>query len=246
MPQFKQIFLFLILLSGPAACLSQEEEWIKITEDLELLYLKDSIYLHRSWHVVAPYGRIPSNGLLVIRQGEALLIDTPMNQEKTEHLYNFVRDSLHTRITHFMPGHFHDDCMAGIAYLHEQGVVSRGSMLTNELAVAQGKPGLQEVFRIETSLNFNGTEVTGWYPGPGHTRDNIVIFIKDSNILYGGCLVKSLESKGLGNTADADMERWASTLKGVLSRFPDTQIVIPGHGNPGGLELLRHSIALTE
>ena len=43
-----------------------------------------------------------------------------------------------------------------------------------------------------------------FYPGPGHTSDNITVGIDGTDIAFGGCLIKDSKAKSLGNLGDAD------------------------------------------
>ena len=45
-----------------------------------------------------------------------------------------------------------------------------------------------------------------FYPGPGHTSDNITVGIDGTDIAFGGCLIKDSKAKSLGNLGDADTE----------------------------------------
>ncbi|NQU32865.1 MAG: hypothetical protein HQ521_06490 [Bacteroidetes bacterium] len=55
--------------------------------------------------------------------------------------------------------------------------------------------------------------------------------IPDESILFGGCLVKSLNSSTLGNANDAVIDQWPKTIKKVFSNFPNVAVIIPGHGS---------------
>lgn len=83
-----------------------------------------------------------------------------------------------------------------------------------------------------------------FYPGEGHSPDNIVVWLPEYKVLFGGCLVKELDSKGLGNTTDANLEQWPISINKVLEKYPDAEVVIPGHGNWGGIELIEHTLEL--
>ena len=50
----------------------------------------------------------------------------------------------------------------------------------------------------------------------------------------------------MGNTADATMGDWALTVKRVLEKFSTIEQVVPGHGQLGDGELLRHTIKLAK
>lgn len=96
-----------------------------------------------------------------------------------------------------------------------------------------------------TQLEFNGFRIEVFYPGPGHTEDNIVVWIPSDHVLFGGCLVKALENVSLGNVADANTEKWASSIQNLQIRYPNANIVVPGHGRIGSTDLLLHTIKLS-
>ena len=59
-------------------------------------------------------------------------------------------------------------------------------------------------------------------------------------------MVKSMASEDLGNTADGDLVAYPKTIELVLKRFGNARIVIPGHGDSGGTELIRHTLEIVE
>ena len=83
-----------------------------------------------------------------------------------------------------------------------------------------------------------------FYPGAGHTLDNVVVWLPKANILFGGCFIRSLDSKSLGYTGEADIGQWPSSVDALLAKYPDAKLVVPGHGAIGDLALLRHTKAL--
>ncbi|MBN1650541.1 MAG: CfiA family subclass B1 metallo-beta-lactamase, partial [Bacteroidales bacterium] len=76
--------------------------------------------------------------------------------------------------------------------------------------------------------------------------DNITVWIPGKKILFGGCLIKSIDSKGLGNLSDAVVNDWDMTVEKVMKKYPEIKTVIPGHGDFGGTELLTHTIELVD
>ena len=82
--------------------------------------------------------------------------------------------------------------------------------------------------------------------GAAHSMDNIVVWIPSEQILFTACMVKNMRSKNLGNTADGDLISYPMTLTKVMKKFPSAKIVIPGHGEYGGLELIEHTLELTK
>lgn len=47
-------------------------------------------------------------------------------------------------------------------------------------------------------------------------------------------------------SADANVKAWPTTIKNVKSTFPGATLIIPGHGDIGGQELLDYTIKLFE
>ena len=59
-----------------------------------------------------------------------------------------------------------------------------------------------------------------YYPGPGHTSDNITVGIDGTDIAFGGCLIKDSKAKSLGNLGDADTEHYAASAARLVRRSP--------------------------
>jgi metallo-beta-lactamase class B len=95
-----------------------------------------------------------------------------------------------------------------------------------------------------TNLNIGNVKIETYYPGEGHTQDNIVVWFPDSKVLFAGCSVKSIDTKNLGNLADANVKEWPNSLKNILKKYPGILIVIPGHGNWGDINLINHTLKL--
>ena len=93
-------------------------------------------------------------------------------------------------------------------------------------------------------MKFGNTKVETFYPGKGHTEDNIVVWLPQYQILAGGCLVKSAEAKDLGNVADAYVNEWSTSIENVLKRYGNINAVVPGHGEVGDKGLLLHTLDL--
>jgi metallo-beta-lactamase class B len=242
----KAIFLLLAGLSGMIAAISQTPSKIVIDKDIQLIRLQDSIFVHVTWHQLEKYGRFASNGMIIIKNGQALMIDTPMDNDKTERLTRYLRDSLSVTLTKLIIGHFHDDCLGGLGYLQGIGVESIANSRTITKCKEIGLPVPSTSFNDSLTVDFNGEQLYCRFFGGGHSFDNITVWIPDKRILFGGCLVKSMDSQGLGNLSDAVVPEWDLTIKKLMKEYPEIKTVIPGHGDYGGPELLTHTIDLVE
>jgi glyoxylase-like metal-dependent hydrolase (beta-lactamase superfamily II) len=83
-----------------------------------------------------------------------------------------------------------------------------------------------------------------FYPGRGHSADNLVVWLGSGKILFGTCAVRSPTFSGKGNTADASLDEWPESIRSVRARYPEARVVVPGHGPVGSTDLLDHTIAL--
>jgi metallo-beta-lactamase class B len=242
----RSILILAFTVTSLISLRAQPVNVLVIDNDLQLVHLHDSIFVHISWHQLDNFGRFPSNGLLLIKNGQALMVDTPMDNEKTERLTAYLKDSMSVVVRKLIIGHFHDDCLGGLSYLQSRGVESIANAMTLEKCKELGLPLPSTPFSDSLMFDFNGEQIDCRYFGAGHSFDNITVWIPGKKILFGGCLIKSMDARGLGNLSDAVVPTWDSTVAKILKKYPEINTVIPGHGGFGGAELLVHTIELVE
>ena len=214
---------------------------IKVSNDIELVKLSENAYLHVSSSEISGFGLVQSDGLIFINGKEAFLFDTPVTDSQTKDLVSWISDSLKLKIVGFAPNHWHSDCMGGLGYLQKQGIESYASQKTIEIARTKNLPVPAHGFKDSLQLHLGNKLIDLYYLGAAHTLDNIVVWIPSEQILFAGCMVKSLNSKNLGNTADGDLIAYPKTIDKLIHKFPTAKIVVPGHGEFGGIELIKHT-----
>lgn len=241
----KTLTLALIICSLSVNLLAQTKPTIiQINNDIQLIEITTNFYIHLSFTNDDTFGRFSSNGAIVIKNGKALMIDTPVNMEDTKEITNYLANKMNVKVTTFIGGHYHNDCIGGMQHLKENGVMCVLGKKTKEKCIAYNLPLPDTTFEETLDFIFEDIKVNCRYFGGGHTNDNIVVYFPDYKILFGGCLIKSLESKTMGNIADAVLNEWGPTVIKVQHAFNDVKVIIPGHGEPGGKELLTHTIQL--
>jgi metallo-beta-lactamase class B len=206
--------------------------------------LADGVWLHTSYKSLPGVGPFPSNGLIV-RTGDALLlVDTAWNDEQTEEIIEWARHTLGMPIEYAVITHAHDDKMGGVGALNRRGIRTLALHLTNAAARTRGLVPTNETLTLPKgeATRIGGVEV--FYPGGGHTEDNVVVYVEDVEVLFGGCLIRPDASESLGNTADANVEHWDVAVESLQRRYGEARHVVPSHGPPGGAGLLAHTIAL--
>src|SRR5690606_34923574 len=78
--------------------------------------------------------------------------------------------------------HWHGDRTAGIEWLNDRDVPTYASSLTNQfLEESDRAQALHALEGQESTLADGLVEV--FYPGAGHTKDNVVVWLPDSKIL---------------------------------------------------------------
>ncbi len=207
--------------------------------DLKVEKIEDGVYIHTSHEKIERWGLVASNGLVVLDGKDAYIIDTPMTTKDTKALVKWIREqgfiakgSIST--------HFHGDSAAGISYLNAESIPTYASKLTNELIGQDGREQTKYSFdSISYWLVKDKIEV--FYPGAGHSRDNVVVWMPDKKVLFGGCFVKR---KSLGNLGDAVLAHWPASAEKLALRYEDAKRVVPGHGKTGDVSLLSTTLSL--
>ena len=214
---------------------------IHVSKDIELIKLSENVYIHVSYSDIPKYGRYPSNGLIFIDNSEAFLFDTPMTDSLTMDLVAWLTDSMKLKIVGFVPNHWHDDCMGGLGFLQKQKIESYANQMTIDIAKSKNLPIPSHGFKDSIQLELGDKLINCYYFGAAHSLDNIVVWIPSEQILFAGCMIKSINSKDLGNTVDGDLIAYPKTIDKLINKFPTVKIVIPGHGPFGGFDLIQHA-----
>lgn len=218
----------------------------QIAEDLEVAQLADGVYLHTSWRTIENWGRVPSNGLVVVSGIEALLVDAAWGDTLTSRLLDWVRTALGASVERAVLTHGHEDRMGSIDVLKHAGVVTYALPETAEKATQKNWPRPDSMLATAQHLAVGTRTIETFYPGGGHTTDNIVVWVEDEKLLFGGCMIRPAASSNLGNVADADLDAWPVSVARTRSRYSTARVVIPAHGPVGDRALLDHTLHLLD
>jgi len=236
--------LAIIIISGFIQCNEYSQtgyKKIRVSKDIELIKLSENAFVHVSYSYLPEFGRFPSNGLIFINGSEAFLFDTPVSDSLTSDLVSWLKDSMNLKIMGFVPNHWHNDCMGGLGYLQNHGIESYANQITIDIARTKLLPVPEHGFMDSLQLQLGDKLIKCYFFGAAHTSDNIVTWIPSERILFAGCMIRSADSEDLGNTADGDLNSYPATVDRLINRFSFAKIVIPGHGQFGGPELLKHT-----
>jgi metallo-beta-lactamase class B len=240
----KVAFCFSLGFSLCSVAVAQENGKIQLADDVFIEKIADNVWRHVSSKNLPTFGLVPSNGVIAQFGTDILLIDSAWNDAQTKLILDWIEKELKVKPSVAVLTHAHDDRLGGIHEIHSRGIRTLSSGLTAELARQQGVEVPQQTFDEKLTLSLGGREIHVQYPGPGHTRDNIVVWIPAQRILVGGCLIKSAQAKDLGYIKEADLAQWPKTVEKIYQEFKQARIVVPGHGDPSGIEAITHTLEL--
>lgn len=202
---------------------------------------------------------------------DILWIDTPYTPEATEIVLAWIYKTFgkDTSVTEINTG-FHIDNLGGNESLIKKGIPVYGSDFTCELLKKRSPATMAKmvewlkdekmakyrnvcasfkfyppnrIFNInkEQNIKCGNEEAVIYYPGPTHTYDNLVVYLPERKILFGGCMIVAAESNKPGFVEDGNMNAWAVSMDKLAARFKDCRVVIPGHGKAGDGSLVKHT-----
>lgn len=203
------------------------------------------------FHIYTTYNEyegtlIPAHGMyLVIGEG-VVLFDTPWDTTQFQPLLDSIKQKHNKQVALCLATHWHNDRTEGLEYYRQLGIKTYTTTLTDEWSQKNEMKRAEFLMTSDTVFRVGDYSFVTFYPGEGHTADNIVIWFEKEKILYGGCLIKGTEATDLGYLGDANVKEYANTLKRVQQKFRDPKHIIVSHHNSTDAGSLEHSIRLAE
>jgi len=233
------VLLFLWLMNFTGFRLIAGDSVDRVDKNIEITKLTDKAWLLQSSY--EGNGMLDCNHLLILDSKEVILVNTPATDSLTAIMLNCIEKKFNRRVTKLIVSHFHDDSSGGLREAEKRGIISYSGNKTKELL----KSDLIDItFSDSLNIATQTTRICMYFLGAGHSPDGIVTWCPDENILFGGCLMKSLDSNSIGNLSDADIKAWPGTMRKAKDKFRDVGIVIPGHGAIGDASIFDHTIQI--
>ena len=239
-------FIVLLIFSIVSYNCKQDRQLSKNYESglLKINKVSANVFVHVSYLQTDDFGKVACNGMVYFNQDEAIVFDTPVDNDASRELIQWIQEDQKKQVKSIVITHFHNDCLGGLKEFHKNGIDSYANYMTIKLARDNNVEVLPQYgFTDNIEFDVAGKAVFARFFGEGHTIDNIVGYIPDEKALFGGCLIKSLNA-GKGYLGDANITAWPHTVKNLKSALPNLEIVIPGHGSNGDTELLDYTVEL--
>ncbi|UJF32611.1 subclass B1 metallo-beta-lactamase [Paenibacillus hexagrammi] len=204
-----------------------------------LTKLNDELWVHTTTMNING-NEVPANGLLVNTSQGLILIDATWNDQLAEELLTLIHDHFHKRVKKAIITHHKIDRIGGIGTLLKHKIPVESTALIAHMAKEAGYPVPDPALDDHPLMKYGKTIIEAYYPGEAHTKDNITIWFPQYKILFGD-MIFSLEQQNVGIIDEATMDAWPFTIQNLINKYPDAQIVIPGHKSWGDFSLLSHT-----
>jgi metallo-beta-lactamase class B len=214
-------------------------------DKLKISHLSGDFYVYTTYNLYQG-NRVSANGMYLVTKTGAVMFDSPWDTTQFQPLLDSILARHNQKVIFCIATHFHDDKTAGLEYYSQQGIKTYTSRQTDELSRKRGKKRAENLLNKDSVFTLGGYSFQTFFPGQGHAPDNIVIWFEKQKILYGGCLIKSVEDTDLGYLGDANIKEYAGTLKNIIQRFKKPKYVIIGHGDWWDTGSLEHTLRMAE
>lgn len=210
---------------------------------LKIAHLTGDFYIYTTYNSYEG-SQIPANGMYLLTKDGAVLFDTPWDTTQFQPLLDSIRLNHNKNVVMCIATHWHSDRTEGLEYYKKQGIKTYTTLLTDEWSRKNNKKRAAYLMAKDTTFTAGPYSFETYYPGEGHTADNIIVWFEKEKILYGGCLIKGADAKNLGYLGDANPAAYETTLKNVQKKCRNPKFIIVSHSDWDNHNSLKHSIKL--
>jgi metallo-beta-lactamase class B len=212
---------------------------------LKIEQLTGDFYIYTTYNTYEE-SQVPANGMYLVTSNGVVMFDTPWDTTQFQPLLDSIKLKHNKRVVMCFATHWHSDKTAGLEYYRQQGIKTYTTEFTDELSKKNNKKRAEFLMANDTVFNAGQYSFETYYPGQGHTADNIIIWFKKEKILYGGCLIKGVDDENLGYLGDANVTAYASTLKKVKKKCRRPKFIIIAHNDWKDINSLKHSLMMAK
>ena len=185
-----------------------------------------------------------ANGMYLVTDSGVVVFDSPWDTSPFQPLLDSIKARHNKEVVINIATHSHEDRTSGIDFYRKNGVKTYTTKLTDEISIENGRPRAEFLMKKDTIFSVGQYKFQTYFGGEGHTKDNIVIWFDNEKILYGGCLVKSIDAKDLEYVGEANIKEWPKTIKKIKNKFKNPKFIITGHHNWESTQTLEHTLKL--
>ena len=212
---------------------------------LKISHLTGEFYIYTTYSTYEGE-QVPANGMYLVTNNGIVLFDTPWDTTQFQPLLDSIKLRHNKSVGLCIATHWHSDKTEGLEYYKQKGIKTYTTVLTDELSKKNNKKRAEFIMTKDTTFNVGQFSFEIYYPGQGHTADNIIVWFDKEKILYGGCLIKGADAENLGYLGDANVTEYENTLKNVQKKCSNPKFIIISHSDWNNINSLKHSIKLAK
>ena len=213
---------------------------------VELNRVNSSVWVHTSYYE-HDGELVPSNGLVIAAGNGLVLIDTTRTEKQMESLGKLADEAFNSSFEAAIISNAYPDRMGGASYLIKNKVPIYSLETVAKTAEQKGFIVPDKVIDGDCAIvDVGDIQLEIFYPGWGCTGDNTVVWFEEKKVLFAGDLVLEYGQNSLGERDESDINKWPDSIKAVQERYPDAEVVVPGHGQWGDKGLLDYTLSILE
>lgn len=211
--------------------------------ELKISHLTGDFYVFTTYKMFGTKKQ-SANGMYLVTNDGVVLFDSPWDTSPFQPLLDSITVRHNKKVIINIATHSHEDRTSGLEFFGNKGIKTYTTRLTDEISKENGRPRAEFIMDKDTLFSVGQYKFQTYYGGEGHTKDNIVIWFDDEKILYGGCLVKSIDAIDLEYVGEANIKEWSKTIKKVKRKCKNPKFIITGHHNWKSTKTLQHTLKL--
>jgi cyclase len=174
-------------------------------------------------------GILTSDSLVVV-------IDTKMD-DAGKQLYKMVKELADKKPILVINTHYHTDHSSGNKFYHGQTIIAGGNyskQFWEKEADSETLPTTWLKDRMDLKVGDETVTILNLAANV-HTASDVVVYLHKRKMLFGGDVILNKQAPAL--LGNADPEGYLGAFNTLQKKF-DIQIVVPGHGEMGGIEII--------
>src|SRR5882724_4480902 len=175
-----KIILLAFLLSSPIASSAQPGN-----HKLDIFPLTKNFYIYTTYMPLEG-GLFPANGMYLLTEAGVVMFDSPWDTTQFQPLLDSIKTRHHKDVVACIATHFHADRTGGLEFYKMKGIKTYTTKRTDDLCRIKNAKRGEYLMYQDTVFAVGGHKFQVFYPGQGHSPDNIVIWFDKEKILYGG------------------------------------------------------------
>lgn len=212
---------------------------------LQISHLTGDFYVYKTFNTYKSE-LISANAMYMVTNEGVVMFDCPWDENQFQPLLDSIKAKHNKNVIMYFATHSHGDRAGGLDFYKQRGVKTYTIGLTDKILKRNKKKRAEFIIPNDTVFSVGNYKFRIFYPGKGHTSDNIVVWFDKEKILYGGCFIKSTTVSDLGFLGEADVKEWKKSIKRVQDKFVLPQYIIPGHEDWSNIESLDYTLKMLQ